>query len=207
MRVLVGLAAGARTASAAEHDARAAAGALEAAGLGGLTASWSVTTHVVRVGDAEPDPTAYVAVAASWPRTAVGGTAPVTALLAAALPAATVVAETGPDRLDLGGVGDRAAGARAALEEHRTGHGRVVHFPGSSALVGRWTVGDLVAAGLLDAVEGLAGTAVGDDAVVDLGDFARPTWRAGRRVLLVQPGLRALVPFEVRDQVACCHDH
>lgn len=202
---MLGLASGARDAAAAEHDVHAAAAALDAAGLDDVVAGWTVTTHVVR--DRAATPPAYVVVAASWAPDRADARRQVVDVLAAALPEATVAVQDGPARSHLGGVGDRAAGARAALEEHRDGRGRLVHFPGSARLVGHWPVGDLVGAGLLDAVEGLAGTDVGPDAVVDLADFARPAWREGRRVLLVQPGLHVLVPFEVRDQVACCHDH
>lgn len=85
--------------------------------------------------------------------------------------------------------------------------GRLVVFRGSAALVGRRTAEQVVADSEVDGVVGLAGTRVDDDTELDLGDFVRPTWRAGRCELLVQAGPGGLRPFEVRDQIRCCVDH
>lgn len=93
----------------------------------------------------------------------------------------------------------RAHAARAA--------GRLAVFHGQDHLVGRRTAAQVVADSEVDAVVGLAGTRVEDDTELDLGDFVRPTWRAGRCELLVQTGPTGPRPFEVRDQIRCCADH
>ncbi|MGW0931012.1 hypothetical protein [Streptomyces sp. NPDC002644] len=96
----------------------------------------------------------------------------------------------------------------SAVEEarHRTA-GRLARYPGRSLVERRTTPAEAVAASCLDAVEGLAGTVVTPDTGLDLTGFARPVWRDGRCVLLVQQGADALIPFEVRHQTACCSDH
>ncbi|WP_299053336.1 hypothetical protein [uncultured Nocardioides sp.] len=93
----------------------------------------------------------------------------------------------------------RAHTARAA--------GRLLVFRGSDAVTGRRTAAQVVAASEVDAVVGLAGTRVEEDTELDLGNFVRPTWRAGRCELLVQAGPTGPRPFEVRDQIRCCADH
>ncbi|GAA1906777.1 hypothetical protein GCM10009737_04470 [Nocardioides lentus] len=104
--------------------------------------------------------------------------------------------------------GVRVAAAPDVVRAHvsRTS-GRLVVFRGVAALVGRRTAAGIVADSEVDAVVGLAGCVVGDDDEVDTDDFVRPTWRAGRCELLVQPGTHGLRPFEVRHQVLCCADH
>ena len=108
----------------------------------------------------------------------------------------------------VGGSATLLEGALEAVGRHRErSEGRLVRLPGGALLVGELTVAEVLGGGFVDAVEGLAGLDVGPSSVLDLGDFVRPTWRDGRCVLLVQAGAGRLVPFEVRDQIPCCHDH
>lgn len=101
-----------------------------------------------------------------------------------------------------------APGALAATEEARgRTSGRLARYPGRARVERRTTPEQVVTESCLDAVEGLAGVAVTPDGVLDLTGFARPTWRDGRCILLVQQGGDALLPFEVRDQIACCDGH
>lgn len=95
----------------------------------------------------------------------------------------------------------------AVAEATSRAAGRLVRYPGRTAVEQRTTAGRVVTASCVDAVEGLAGSPVSADSALDLTGFARPTWRAGRCTLLVQPGRNTLVPFETRDQIPCCHDH
>jgi hypothetical protein len=96
----------------------------------------------------------------------------------------------------------------AAVEDHVVRRrGRLARFAGRAAIERRLTVREVLEGSAVDAVEGLAGVVVEDDTVVDLTDWARPTWRAGRTVILVQPARDGLVPFEARQQIACCADH
>ncbi len=97
-------------------------------------------------------------------------------------------------------------GAAVAEHVHRQS-GRLARYPGQSEIERRLSVQEVLDSSTIDAVEGLAGVEVRPDSVVDLTGFARPTWRGGRCVLLVQPGLGGLVPFELRDQIPCCSDH
>ena len=98
--------------------------------------------------------------------------------------------------------------ARDAAAEHRSRRsGRLARYPGRVAIEGRVTTAEVLARSGVDAIEGLAGTTVTPDAVLDLTGFARPTWRDGRCTLLVQRGRDALVPFEMRDQIPCCSAH
>jgi hypothetical protein len=102
-----------------------------------------------------------------------------------------------------------APGALAtAGEALRRSSGRLARYRGRLLVERRTTPAEAVAVSCLDAVEGLAGVEVSPDAVLDATGFARPTWRDGRCTLLVQRGGGGvLVPFEVRDQLACCSDH
>lgn len=143
--------------------------------------AYVVSTHVVR------DPAAHLAAVVGW---------------------------TGvrPDRVRDGLLG--LAGARVdpdhpAVPEHRArAAGRLARYPGRSAIERRLTAAEVVGLSCVDAVEGLAGTAVRPDSVLDLTGFARPTWRDGRCTLLVQQARDGvLLPFEVRDQVPCCANH
>ncbi|MEU9575685.1 hypothetical protein [Streptomyces chilikensis] len=102
-----------------------------------------------------------------------------------------------------------APGALAAAGEAlRRSSGRLARYRGRRLVERRTTPGEAVAGSCLDAVEGLAGVEVSPDAVLDATGFARPTWKDGRCTLLVQrAGGDVLVPFEVRDQLACCSAH
>ncbi|MEQ7847159.1 hypothetical protein [Nocardioides kribbensis] len=101
-----------------------------------------------------------------------------------------------------------ARGARAALGEHRARRaGRLVDYPGRAAVERVTTPAAVEADSGVDAVEGLAGSDVRRDAALDLTGFARPVWREGRCVLLVQPGRGGLVAFEQRVQIPCCSAH
>ena len=103
---------------------------------------------------------------------------------------------------------DLVAGALHAGSEHRArSAGRLARFAGRTEVERRCTVADVLGASLVDDVQALAGTDVRADTVLDLTEWARPTWRGGRAVLLVQPGLDGLVPFESRHQTPCCSDH
>ncbi|MFC0624879.1 hypothetical protein [Kribbella deserti] len=100
-------------------------------------------------------------------------------------------------------------GARLASAEGagRTA-GRLFRFPGQSAAVGRLTARELRERAGIDLVEGIGGTPVHDDSVIDTRDFVRPVWRSGRSVLLVQPAAGGvLVPFELEHQQKCCSNH
>lgn len=102
-----------------------------------------------------------------------------------------------------------APAAAAALREHRERTaGRLARYPGRAEVERVTTAGDVVALSCIDAVEGLAGVEVTASSGLDLSGFARPTWRDGTCTLLVQRGRDGmLIPFEVRDQQACCADH
>lgn len=69
------------------------------------------------------------------------------------------------------------------------------------------TVAAVEADSVVDAVEGLAGISLEPGDTLDLTGFARPVWREGRCVLLVQRSAVGLVPFEMRHQIPCCSDH
>lgn len=69
------------------------------------------------------------------------------------------------------------------------------------------TVAAVEADSVVEAVEGLAGIELDPGDTLDLTGFARPVWREGRCVLLVQRSAGGLVPFEMRHQIPCCSDH
>lgn len=154
-----------------------------------------VSTHVARA------PVGRFAAVVSWR----GGPEPerITARLLAAVPELTAVD---------GALVTEAALAPGALaaggEARRRAAGRLARYPGRAGVERRTTPADAVAVSCLDAVEGLAGVTVTPDAVLDATGFARPTWRDGCCTLLVQRGaVGVLVPFEARNQIACCADH
>ena len=166
---------------------------------GGLDASsYVVTSHTV----VEPD--RHFALVVSWREGPERDE--VARSLEAAIEGAAVVGGEDP----ASGAGHVAPlpGLAAAVGEH-TGRrtGRLARYPGRDAIERRLTVGEVIASSCVDEVAGLAGTEVQSDSVVELTGFARPEWRAGRCVLLVQPGVDALLPFEVRQQIPCCTDH
>jgi hypothetical protein len=154
----------------------------ELLGAGQAADAYVISTHVVR----EPTPR-FVAVL-DWP----DGPAveELTALLADGLPQAYVT----PDSPAI----DEAA-ARSA--------GRLARYPGRTAIETVTTVAEVEAHSVVDTVQGLAGIVLDPGDTLDLTGFARPVWRDGRCVLLVQRSVAGLVPFEVRHQIPCCSDH
>lgn len=112
----------------------------------------------------------------------------VTDLLAAA-------GAAGPDDV----VAARAAGGDAD---------RVVVLPGAEHLVGVLDVGELLRGSAVEAVVGLGGLVVPDDAVVDTRGHVRPRLAGGRLLLDVQPARDGRwVPFESPVHRACCSAH
>lgn len=102
-----------------------------------------------------------------------------------------------------------AGGARLAVSEALTGSsGRAVLFPGSAALTGAVTVGEVLARSAVDRVVDLTGTDVDAAVTVRTRDFVRPR-RVGRHLeLTVQPARGGtVVPFEDPDPTPCCAVH
>lgn len=84
---------------------------------------------------------------------------------------------------------------------------RAVRFPGQDRLTGRHRAGDITAWSEIDEVVGI-GVPVGPDATVDTQGFLRPTYQAGRLVLLVEPAAGALLrPSEIEQPHQCCGGH
>jgi hypothetical protein len=204
--VLVAVDARSRDVAAAEHLVRLLDGLLPVS-----HPAYVASTHVVtgRSGS-------HLAVAASWTLDPRGGEATEQGveLLARVRQepdledAAAVVVLAQAEAGAIHGSEEFLAGARAAAAQHGgRSAGRLARYPGRSDIERRVTVAEVLAGSAVDAVEGLAGTTVDDVSELDLTDWARPTWRAGRVVLLVQPAAGALVPFEARHQIACCADH
>ena len=110
------------------------------------------------------------------------------------------VPDEGLDPAALAELGDRHTARRS---------GRVFHFPGVDELVGRMTVGELVARSAVDDVVMLGHREPLDaDAVVDTQGFVRPCFADGRVVLDVRPAADGLaVPFEQPHPTPCCADH
>ncbi len=132
--------------------------------------------------------------------------------VAAVLPAAGAVVATAPGLHDgtvRGSDADALAGAWAALATAATGaSGRLVHFDGAGALVGRLTVADVLGASAVEEVVVVGGSPHTPDTVVDTGGFVRPQLEHGRVRLLVQPAAGGvLVPFERENPHRCCEDH
>ena len=159
----------------------------EVLGTGQPEDPYVISTHVVR------EPMARFVAVLDW---AVldrpGGPAigELTALLADRLPDAYVT----PDSPAIA-----EAAARTA--------GRLARYPGRTRIETVTTVAAVEAESVVDTVEGLAGIELAPDDVLDLTGFARPVWREGRCVLLVQRSATGLVPFEMRHQIPCCSDH
>lgn len=154
----------------------------EVLGAGQPEDAYVISTHVVR------EPTARFVAVLNWP-----GGPPIEeliALLADQLPQAYVT----PDSLAI----DEAA-ARSA--------GRLARYPGRTRIETVTTVAAVGTDSVVDAVEGLAGIELEPGDTLDLTGFARPMWREGRCVLLVQRSAAGLVPFEMRHQIPCCSDH
>ena len=154
----------------------------EVLGAGQPEDAYVISTHVVR------EPTGRFVAVLDWP----DGPAveELTALLADQLPQAYVI----PDSPAI----DEAA-ARSA--------GRLARYPGRTRIETVTTVAAVEADSVVDTVEGLAGITLDADDTLDLTGFARPVWREGLCVLLVQRSASGLVPFEMRHQIPCCSDH
>jgi hypothetical protein len=144
--------------------------------------AYVISTHVVR------EPTGRFVAVLDWP----DGPAveELTALLADRLPEAYVT----PDSPAIA-----EAAARTA--------GRLARYPGRTRIETVTTVAAVEADSVVDVVEGLAGIDLEPGDILDLTGFARPVWREGRCVLLVQRAVSGLVPFEMRHQIPCCSDH
>ena len=104
---------------------------------------------------------------------------------------------------------DAAAGSRLAVSEALTGcGGRAVLFPGSVALTGAVTVGEVLARSAVDRVVDLTGTDIDADVTVRTRDFVRPRHVGRRLELTVQPARGGMVvPFEDPDPTPCCAVH
>lgn len=111
-----------------------------------------------------------------------------------------------PDPAGLAALTERLGGVAAVLDQGRT-DGRCVRFPGQDALTGTRTAGEIVAMSAIDEVVGV-GVAVRGDAVVDTRDHLRPTFVAGRLVLLVEPAAGGVLrPAEIEEPHQCCGGH
>jgi hypothetical protein len=143
--------------------------------------SYAASTHVV--------PGGRVAVVASWAGEAA---ADWTGVVTEALPDADLVG---------------AAATEAAAQHRDRRAGRLARFAGQSALEAEVTVGEVLAGGVVEEVRQVGGGPLAPEATLDLREWVRPTWQAGRTVLLVQQSVAGLVPFESRHQIPCCADH
>ena len=103
-----------------------------------------------------------------------------------------------------------ARGARAAGQTPLTGPpdgARAVRFPGQDRLTGRHRAADITAWSEIDEVVGI-GVPAGPDALVDTLGFLRPTYQAGRLVLLVEPAAGGVLrPSEIEQPHQCCGGH
>lgn len=144
--------------------------------------AYVISTHVVR------EPTARFVAVLDWPDGP--PTEELTALLADRLSEAYVT----PD-------------SPAIAEAEARTAGRLARYPGRTSIETVTTVTAVEAGSVVDAVEGLAGIDLEPADTLDLTGFARPVWREGRCVLLVQRAAAELVPFEARHQIPCCSDH
>lgn len=152
--------------------------------------SYVASTHVV--------PGGRVAVVASWDDGATHDE--VGAAVSAAVPGADVV--VGADD------GSATDALREAVAQHqRRAAGRLVRFAGRTSIEDRVTVAEVLGATCVEEVRAVGSAALPHDTVVDLREWARPVWQAGRTVLLLQPAREGLVPFESRHQIACCSNH
>jgi hypothetical protein len=167
--------------AAAEHWVRELV-----AGIDGVVAC----THLVRA------PTPHVAVSVAGPRGELAVAAATGGVVAATGGALAVAVATG--------------GALVARDEHagRTG-GRAVVFPGVERLVGRVTVGDVLARSAIERIHILGGGPAPDpDMELDTRDFVRPQWMDGRLTLVAMPAPGGrIAPFELPNPIPCCADH
>lgn len=175
----VAIDADARDLAAAEHLVHQLDDVL---GAGPDEDAYVISTHVVR----EPD--ARLLAVLDWP----DGPAveELTARIADQLPQAYVTLDS-----------------PAIAEAAERSAGRLARYPGRTRVETVTTVAQVETGSVVDAVEGLAGLELGPGDTLDLTGFARPVWREGRCVLLVQRSAAGLVPFEARHQIPCCSDH
>lgn len=84
---------------------------------------------------------------------------------------------------------------------------RAVRFPGQDRLTGVHSAGDITALSEIDEVVGI-GVPVGPGTPVDTLGFLRPTYQAGRLVLLVEPAAGGVLrPSEIEQPHQCCGGH
>lgn len=102
----------------------------------------------------------------------------------------------------------RPAAQQAAAAHAQCRSGRAVLFGGIERLTGVMTVGQLLAASVIEQVTVLGGGTADDLSLVETRDFVRPQWYGGRLTLVTMPiaGGR-LAPFEVPDPTPCCGEH
>jgi hypothetical protein len=94
------------------------------------------------------------------------------------------------------------------LAEDGVEAGRAFVFPGSEALTGVITVGDLLARTAVDEVLRMGGVPVDPETELETQDFVRPVFRDGRLVLHTRPGAGpAVLPFEQPNPTPCCAEH
>lgn len=109
---------------------------------------------------------------------------------------------------DFRGASELRASAAAAVAAHSgRSSGRVTVFPGSDALAGTVTVGEILASAI-DRVRVLGGGDADPATMVNTRDFLRPRWEGGALVLHTQAALGGtLVPFETPYPTPCCAVH
>jgi hypothetical protein len=84
---------------------------------------------------------------------------------------------------------------------------RAVRFPGQDRLTGVHPAGEITALSEIDEVVGI-GVPVGPDTPVDTLGYLRPTYQAGRLVLLVEPAAGGVLrPSEIEQPHQCCGGH
>lgn len=132
--------------------------------------------------------------------------------LAVVLPGTGAAVASAPSLADVVTHGEDTAsltGAWVALAAAATEtSGRLVHFDGADALVGRLTVADVLARSAVDEVVVVGGLPHDGATVVDTRGFVRPRVEAGRVTLLVQPAAGGtVVPFEREHPHRCCEDN
>ncbi|WP_214412112.1 hypothetical protein [Sphaerisporangium fuscum] len=191
--MILGLDAGSRTVTEAEHLLHHAVKAL------GLPPSAVGCTHFVRTATSAP----HVACSLTVEETTVSDV--VAALGEAGVTEAGVALGDGR-----GGPGELAEGAALAAAEHAAGAGgRLVVYPGVSEMTGTLTVAELLALGSVDRVAVLAQAEDPSPGTpITTNEHVRPQWRGGRVVLLTMPASGGrLMPAEVPNPTPCCEDH
>lgn len=123
--------------------------------------------------------------------------------------AGCAITRAGASGPELSGPSTLVRGAYVAAVECALGTaGRLVRWPGHDQARGVLTAADLRVRCGIDEIEAIGGIRVDDDTRIDTRDFVRPTRRAGRVVLQVQPAVGGvLIPFELEHQQKCCADH